>query len=117
MPDPGSRGARDDVQLLRGHGWADQDDRRDVRHRRVEARRDVQVAHARRKRLQVTPRSASMSCRTGEAIFDELRDQWERQISAGQLKNLERHLATLVGEPSVPFDTPGWMTRDLGEPD
>ncbi|HEX9358819.1 MAG TPA: hypothetical protein VF933_34035 [Streptosporangiaceae bacterium] len=55
--------------------------------------------------------------RTGETISDELRDQWERQIGPAQLESLETHLAALVGEPPVRFDTPGWMTRDLGEPD
>jgi integrase/recombinase XerC len=54
--------------------------------------------------------------REGEAIFDELRDEWERQIGPAQLENLETHLAALVGDPAVRFDTPGWMSRDLGEP-
>jgi hypothetical protein len=54
--------------------------------------------------------------RTGEAIFDELRDQWERQIGPAELENLETHLTELVGDPPVRFDTPGWMSRDLGEP-
>jgi DNA-binding MarR family transcriptional regulator len=49
---------------------------------------------ARRKRLQVTPLG-----------FDVLR--------AG---DLETHLAELVGTLPVRFDTPGWMTRDLGDP-
>jgi len=44
VPDAGPRGARDDGQLLCGHGRADQDDHRDACHRRVQARRDVQVA-------------------------------------------------------------------------
>src|ERR1700722_19346454 len=69
----------------------------------------------RRKRLQVTELGFDV-LRTGEAIFDELRDQWERQIGPAQLESLETHLAALVGEPPVRFDTPGWMTRDLGEP-
>jgi len=52
----------------------------------------------------------------GEAIFDELRDQWERQIGPAPLENLETHLAELAGGPAVRFDIPGWMSRDLGEP-
>jgi hypothetical protein len=52
----------------------------------------------------------------GEAIFDDLRDQWERQIGPADLENLETHLTELVGTPPVRFDTPGWMSRDLGEP-
>src|ERR1700689_289796 len=71
--------------------------------------------HARRMLLQVTPLGFEV-LRTGEAIFDELRDQWERQIGPAQLENLETHLAALAGDPAVRFDTPGWMARDLGEP-
>jgi DNA-binding MarR family transcriptional regulator len=77
--------------------------------------RDRDPRDARRKRLQVTPLGFDV-LRTGEAIFDELRDQWERQIGAAQLESLETHLTTLAGDPPVRFDTPGWMTRDLGEP-
>ena len=77
--------------------------------------RDTDPRHARRMHLQVTPLGFEV-LRQGEAIFDELRDQWERQIGPAQLESLETHLAALVGEPPVRFDTPGWMTRDLGEP-
>ena len=69
---------------------------------------------ARRKRLQVTPLGVEV-LRTGEAIFDELRDQWARQIGGGELEKLEKHLADLIGTPAVRFDTAGWMARDLGE--
>jgi DNA-binding MarR family transcriptional regulator len=77
--------------------------------------READPLDARRKRLQVTELGFDV-LRTGEAIFDELRDQWERQIGPAQLASLETHLAALVGDPTVRFDTPGWMTRDLGEP-
>jgi DNA-binding MarR family transcriptional regulator len=76
--------------------------------------READPFDGRRKRLQVTELGFDV-LRTGEEIFDELRDQWERQIGPGQLESLETHLAALVGEPPVRFDTPGWMTRDLGE--
>ena len=78
--------------------------------------READPRDARRKRLQVTELGFDV-LRTGEAIFDELRDRWERQIGPAQLESLETHLAALVGESPVRFDTPGWMTRDLGEPD
>jgi len=42
--------------------------------------------------------------------------KWERQIGPADLENLETHLAALVGNRPLRFDTPGWMTRDLGEP-
>jgi DNA-binding MarR family transcriptional regulator len=77
--------------------------------------RDPDPRDARRKRLQVTPLGFDV-LRTGEAIFDELRDQWERQIGPAQLASLETHLASLVGDQPVRFDTAGWMSRDLGEP-
>jgi hypothetical protein len=66
-------------------------------------------------RLQVTPLGFEV-LRTGEAIFDELRDQWEQEIGPAQLESLETHLAALVGDQPVRFDTAGWMSRDLGEP-
>ena len=77
--------------------------------------RDTDPSHARRMLLQVTPLGFEV-LRQGEATFDELRDQWERQIGPAQLESLETHLAALVGDPAVRFDTPGWMSRDLGEP-
>ena len=77
--------------------------------------RDTDPRHARRMLLQVTPLGFEV-LRQGEATFDELRDQWERQIGPAKLENLETHLAALVGDPAVRFDTPGWMSRDLGEP-
>jgi DNA-binding MarR family transcriptional regulator len=77
--------------------------------------RDTDPRHARRMRLQVTPLGFEV-LRQGEAIFDELRDQWERQIGTAQLESLETHLAALVGDQPVRFDTAGWMSRDLGDP-
>src|ERR1700685_4676876 len=71
--------------------------------------------HPRRMRLQVTPLGFEV-LREGEAIFDQLRDQWERQIGPAELDTLETHLTELVGTLPVRFDTPGWMSRDLGEP-
>jgi DNA-binding MarR family transcriptional regulator len=59
--------------------------------------RDADPLDARRKRLQVTALGFEV-LRQGEAIFDELRDQWERQIGPAQLESLEAHLAALVGE-------------------
>ncbi len=51
--------------------------------------RDPDPRDARRKRLQVTPLGFDV-LRTGEAIFDELREEWERQIGPAQLASLER---------------------------
>ena len=54
--------------------------------------------------------------RQGETIFDELRDQWAQQIGIAELENFETQLAAMVGAQPVRFDTPGWLTHDLGEP-
>ena len=68
---------------------------------------------ARRKRLQVTKLGFAVM-REGEAIFDELRDRWARQIGPAKLKTLEKQLAELVGSSSVRLDdTLGWMARGL----
>jgi hypothetical protein len=54
--------------------------------------------------------------RQGEAIFDELRGQWEWQFGPAELATLETHLATLVGALFVRPDAPGWIAHDLGGP-
>ena len=71
---------------------------------------------ARRKRLQVTDLGFEV-LRTGEAIFGELRAQWARQIGEDALGTLQSQLAALVGTQPMRLDTPGWVTRDLGDPD
>ena len=76
--------------------------------------RDTDPHDARRKRLQVTALGFDVM-REGEAIFDQLRDQWGQQIGAAELETFETHLSALVGALPVRFDTPGWIARDLGE--
>ena len=78
--------------------------------------RDADPIDARRKRLQVTPLGFEV-LRTGEAIFDELRGRWEKQIGTAQLENIEKHLTTLIGILPESFDTPGWMAQDTGDTD
>ena len=76
--------------------------------------RDTDLRDARRKRLQVTALGFDVM-RQGEAIFDELRDQWAQQIGAAELERIEDHLTALAGAQPVRFDTPGWIARDAGE--
>jgi hypothetical protein len=38
------------------------------------------------------------------------------KIGRSALEGIEQHLAMLVGPNPAGPDTPGWMTRDLGEP-
>ena len=77
--------------------------------------RGTDPRHARRMLLQVTALGFEVM-HQGEAIFDELREQWEPQIGPAELESLQTHLAALVGDPAVRFDTPVWMSRDLGDP-
>jgi DNA-binding MarR family transcriptional regulator len=77
--------------------------------------RDTDPRDGRRKRLQVTARGFDVM-RQGEAVFDELRDQWAQQIGAAELDRIEDHLTALAGAQPVRFDTPGWIARDVGEP-
>lgn len=49
---------------------------------------------------------------TGEAIFDELRSAWEREIGAEAMADLEAQLARMVGEDPIRLDAPGWVARD-----
>jgi hypothetical protein len=54
--------------------------------------------------------------REGEAVFDELRDGWARQIGPAKLKTLEKRRSQLVGPSPVRLDdTLGWMARGLGK--
>jgi DNA-binding MarR family transcriptional regulator len=70
---------------------------------------------ARRKRLQVTKLGFAV-LREGEAIFNDLRGRWARQVGSAQLKTLEKHLSKLIGPSPVRLDdTPGWTSRGLGE--
>ena len=74
--------------------------------------REPDPRDGRRKRLQVTPLGFEVM-RRGEAIFDELRSGWERQIGTAELASLEGRLAQLVGTVPIRFDTPGWIARDI----
>ncbi|MBL7254080.1 MarR family winged helix-turn-helix transcriptional regulator [Paractinoplanes lichenicola] len=68
---------------------------------------------ARRKRLEVTPLGFEIM-RTGEAIFERLRDDWAAKIGEAELAALEQHLVALAGPQPVRFDSPGWLAQDLG---
>ena len=76
--------------------------------------RDADPLDGRRKRLQVSPLGFEV-LNQGEVIFDQLRNEWARQIGTVQLENLERQLGALVGAIPMRFDTPGWLAQDFGE--
>lgn len=75
--------------------------------------REPDSRDARRKRLRVTELGLDV-LRTGEEIFDGLREQWSQSIGTSEFERFEAHLTSLVGAQPVRFDTPGWMARDLG---
>nr|WP_269205421.1 MarR family winged helix-turn-helix transcriptional regulator [Motilibacter aurantiacus] len=76
--------------------------------------READPTDARRKRLRVTERGFAL-LKEGEAIFDELREQWARRIGSESLRQLEAQLSELVGPAAVRVDAPGWVaTQDLG---
>jgi len=68
--------------------------------------READVTDGRRMRLIVTERGLAM-LRTGEAIFDDLREQWEKQVGAGPLSEVENALRRLVGSNAIRLDAPG----------
>lgn len=74
--------------------------------------RGVDPGDARRKRIEVTALGYQVM-REGEAIFDELRSGWERQLGAAEFARLESHLSELVGDAVVRPDDPGWVAADL----
>jgi DNA-binding MarR family transcriptional regulator len=76
--------------------------------------RSADPLDARRKHLQVTALGFEVM-RAGEAVFDELRDQWKRKIGAKQLERLESDLVALVGASPVRVETPGWIAHSLDE--
>jgi DNA-binding MarR family transcriptional regulator len=65
----------------------------------------------RRMQLRVTDRGLAM-LQEGETIFDELRQQWERQVGAPSLSSLEETLRQLVADQTIRLDSPGWILRD-----
>jgi DNA-binding MarR family transcriptional regulator len=75
--------------------------------------REPDSTDGRRMRLQVTAHGLAMM-REGGAIMNELREQWEQQVGAGPLAQLEDTLRRLVGNNAVRLDAPGAMPPDLG---
>lgn len=72
--------------------------------------REVDPADRRRTRLHVTERGLAM-LRQGEAVFDELRARWEKQVGAASLSAVEEALRALVGDNAIRLDSPGWIAR------
>ena len=73
--------------------------------------REQDPADGRRMRLRVTERGHAL-LREGEAIFDELRAQWEEQVGPESLVALADTLRVLVGDRTIRLDAPGWSAGD-----
>jgi DNA-binding MarR family transcriptional regulator len=74
--------------------------------------REPDPADKRRMRLYVTDHGLAM-LREGEEIFDSLREQWEQQVGAALLGQVETTLRRLVGNSGGRLDTPAWIARSL----
>ncbi|MQY22135.1 MarR family winged helix-turn-helix transcriptional regulator [Nocardia macrotermitis] len=65
---------------------------------------------SRRRRYQVTPLGHQL-LRTGEEVFDQLREQWARRIGTDELNRLEDALSDLGIRIPNTFDAPGYFTN------
>jgi len=74
--------------------------------------REPDSTDRRRARIRVTDRGLAM-LQAGEAIFDELREEWEQHVGSASLCSLEETLRELVGEQAIRLDSPGWIMRDV----
>ena len=65
---------------------------------------------SRRRRFTVTDEGYGL-LRTGEQVFDELRDQWAQRIGANELERLEEALSDLGIRIPARFDAPGYFNN------
>lgn len=75
--------------------------------------RDADPLDGRRRRLEVTPLGLEV-LRTGEEVFEELREEWARRIGTAELETFEAQLGALVGDAGVRFDTGGSLPPAAG---
>jgi DNA-binding MarR family transcriptional regulator len=68
---------------------------------------------ARRKRLVVTARGQDVMTQ-GEAILENARGKWAKQIGSTELAIVEARLAELVGDSAIRVEAPGWPALDRG---
>lgn len=66
---------------------------------------------ARRKRLEVTNHGFEVMT-LGEAILENARKKWEKQIGSAELANLEARLAALLGDAAIRIEAPGWVAQE-----
>jgi DNA-binding MarR family transcriptional regulator len=83
--------AADTIAILQGRGYVD---------------KEADPADRRRQRLRVTARGLALM-REGEAVFDDLRRDWESQVGTARVAELEEALRQLVGDDVVRPGFPG----------
>ena len=64
---------------------------------------------SRRRRLRITDRGHALM-RTGQRVFDELRDRWAERIGVGELERVEAALIDLGIVAPTRLDAPGWLS-------
>jgi DNA-binding MarR family transcriptional regulator len=74
--------------------------------------READPVDRRRMRIRVTEHGLDV-LRTGEAIFNEMRTQWETEAGTDTIASLEVALRRLVGDSIIRLDSPAWDARDL----
>lgn len=74
--------------------------------------REPDPADARRMRLEVTPRGREMLS-VGEAVFDQLRREWEDEVGRDAVATVEDALRTLSGDRALRRDSTQWQVREL----
>lgn len=70
---------------------------------------ETDARDTRRRRFTVTDRGHDL-LRTGQLIFDGLRDRWADRIGAAELERLEEALTELAVQLPAKLDVPGWMS-------
>ena len=68
-------------------------------------------ADARRKQLNVTSLGFEVMAE-GEAILENARRTWEKQVGSAELAELEARLALIVGDAAIRIEAPGWVAGD-----
>jgi len=71
---------------------------------------EVDPRDSRRRRFTVTDKGHAL-LRTGEQVFDELREQWAQRIGATELERLEEALSDLGIRIPTHFNLPDYFTN------
>lgn len=69
---------------------------------------------SRRRRFTVTEQGHAL-LRTGQQVFDELRDRWAERIGVGELERVEAALVDLGVRVPTRLDAPGWLSGSSPE--